>query len=75
MKKRRMLTTREAAELLGVDPSRIRQLCIAEAFPNAEAREETRGKVWYIPEDEVRAYDQSISKRGKPRKGKLNKRD
>jgi hypothetical protein len=48
-----MLTTSKAAERLGVGRSTVNLWCRQGLFPNAEARDEVIGKVWYIPESDL----------------------
>jgi excisionase family DNA binding protein len=55
----RILTTKEVAELLDVNTSRVAQLIRSGALPA-----EKRGRDWWIREDDVRAY--LALPRGKP---------
>lgn len=45
----KMLTLKQAAERLHVRPRSLRKWM--DRWPGAELRQESRGPVWYIPED------------------------
>lgn len=67
-----LLTTSEAANRLGLDPSQVRRLCASGAFPGAvhtNPANPARGE-WQIPEAEVLAYQRGTPgwPKGKPRK-------
>jgi excisionase family DNA binding protein len=62
------LTTSQAAERLGVGKSTVNLWCRQGRFPNAYAREETRGPVWYIPESDLKGF--SPPAMGRPPKPK-----
>lgn len=51
------LTTTQAAERLGVGKSTVNLWCRQGRFPNAYAREEARGNVWYIPESDLKNFE------------------
>lgn len=55
--KTRLLTVREVAERLDVAPSTVRIWRIAGRFPNAQAEETPRGRVWYIPESDLHGFE------------------
>jgi excisionase family DNA binding protein len=63
----RYLTTNEAAWLLDVNPSRVRQLIAEGALPA-----EKRGRDWWIRERDVRAY--MALPRGKPGRPRVLRR-
>jgi excisionase family DNA binding protein len=48
-----MLTTSQVAERLGVGRSTVNLWCRQGRFPNAEARKEVIGNVWYVPESDL----------------------
>lgn len=50
------LTTSQAAERLGAGKSTVNLWCRQGSFPNAYAREEERGHVWYIPESDLNGF-------------------
>ncbi len=50
------LTTSQAAEQLGVGKSTVNLWCRQGRFPNAYAREEARGPVWYIPAGDLEGF-------------------
>jgi excisionase family DNA binding protein len=58
------LTTTQAAERLGVGKSTVNLWCRQKRFPNAYAREEARGAVWYIPESDLKGF--ALPERGRP---------
>ena len=51
---KRDLTTKELAELAGVDPSRIRQLLLAKKIEGYK-----RGRDWFIPYTEAKRWLES----------------
>ena len=55
--KSKLLTVRQVAERLDVAPSTVRIWRIAGRFPNAEAEETPRGRVWYIPESDLEGFE------------------
>ena len=55
--KSKLLTVREVAERLDVAPSTVRIWRIAGRFPNAQAEETPRGRVWYIPESDLKGFE------------------
>ena len=59
----KMLTTKEAAEILLVHVSRVRFLAEHQRFPGAAKF----GRDWLIPEAAVRAYAKTQRKAGRPR--------
>ena len=68
--KSRLLTVREVAELLDVATSTVRIWRIAGRFPNAQAEDTPRGRVWYIPESDLEGFE----KRGPGRPSKKRSR-
>ena len=50
------LTTTQAADRLGVGKSTVNLWCRQGRFPNAYAKEEARGAVWYIPESDLKGF-------------------
>ena len=52
-----LLTVREIAERLDVDPSTVRIWRIRGRFPNAQAEETPRGRVWYIPKSDLKGFE------------------
>ena len=62
----RDLTTTQAAVRLGVGKSTVNLWCRQGRFPNAYAREEARGHVWYIPESDLSNF--TMPERGRPPK-------
>ncbi len=68
--KSKLLTVREVAELLDVATSTVRIWRIAGRFPNAQAEETPRGRVWYIPESDLEGFE----KRGPGRPAKKKTR-
>lgn len=56
------LTSTEASWLLGVDPSRVRQLCLAGTLAGVR-----RGRDWTISADSVLAYRRTRRPVGRPR--------
>lgn len=50
------LTTSQAAERLGVGKSTVNLWCRQGRFPNAYAKEEARGPVWYIPAGDLEGF-------------------
>jgi excisionase family DNA binding protein len=62
------LTTTQAAERLGVGKSTVNLWCRQGRFPNAYAKEEARGAVWYIPESDLKEF--SPPTMGRPPKAK-----
>lgn len=61
-----MLTTSQVAERLGVGRSTVNLWCRLGKFPNAEARQEVIGNVWYVPESDL--VDFIPPKMGRPAK-------
>ncbi|HEX8502002.1 MAG TPA: helix-turn-helix domain-containing protein [Pyrinomonadaceae bacterium] len=61
-----MLTTSQVAERLGVGRSTVNLWCRQGKFPNAEARQEVIGNVWYVPESDL--ADFTPPKMGRPAK-------
>lgn len=55
--KSKLLTVREVAERLDVAPSTVRIWRIGGRFPNAQAEETARGRVWYIPESDLEGFE------------------
>lgn len=51
-----MLTTSQVAERLGVGRSTVNLWCRQGKFPNAEARQEVIGNVWYVPEGDLEGF-------------------
>jgi excisionase family DNA binding protein len=51
-----MLTTSQVAERLGVGRSTVNLWCRQGKFPNAEARQEVIGNVWYVPESDLEGF-------------------
>jgi excisionase family DNA binding protein len=51
-----MLTTSQVAERLGVGRSTVNLWCRQGKFPNAEARKEVIGNVWYVPESDLATF-------------------
>ena len=47
-----MLTTREAAEIIGILPSSVKLLCRQGKLPGAEKR----GRDWFIPRESAEGY-------------------
>jgi predicted site-specific integrase-resolvase len=68
--KSKLLTVREVAERLDVATSTVRIWRIAGRFPNAQAEETPRGRVWYIPESDLEGFE----KRGPGRPAKKKAR-
>ncbi len=66
--KSEMLTTSQAAARLGVGRSTVNLWCRQGKFPNAEARVEVIGTVWYIPESDLEGFQKP--KMGRPPKAK-----
>ncbi len=62
------LTTTQAAERLGVGKSTVNLWCRQGRFPNAYAKEEARGAVWYIPESDLKDF--TAPTMGRPPKAK-----
>ncbi len=56
-----LITTHEAAERLGVNQSRIRQLIIAKQLPAKKF-----GRDWMIEEDDVENFDEHRRGAGRP---------
>ena len=67
--KSEMLTTSKVAERLGVGRSTVNLWCRQGRFPNAEARAEVIGNVWYIPDSDLNAFQPP--KMGRPPKAKV----
>jgi excisionase family DNA binding protein len=65
-----MLTTSQVAERLGVGRSTVNLWCRQGKFPNAEARQEVIGNVWYVPEGDLKNFQPP--KMGRPPKHKAN---
>jgi excisionase family DNA binding protein len=65
-----MLTTTQVAERLGVGRSTVNLWCRQGKFPNAEARQEVIGNVWYVPESDLEGF--VSPKMGRPVKAKDN---
>ena len=61
-----MLTTSQVAERLGVGRSTVNLWCRQGKFPNAEARQEVIGNVWYVPESDLETFQPP--KMGRPAK-------
>jgi len=55
--KSKLLTVRQVAERLDVATSTVRIWRIAGRFPNAQAEETPRGRVWYIPESDLEGFE------------------
>jgi predicted site-specific integrase-resolvase len=51
-----MLTTSQVAARLGVGRSTVNLWCRQGKFPNAEARQEVIGNVWYVPESDLESF-------------------
>jgi len=60
------LTSEQVAERIGVNRSRVRQLCIAGRFPGAVKMART----WFIPASGLEAYLEHPDKRRKRDRGK-----
>ena len=54
--KAKLLTVREVAERLDVAPSTVRIWRIAGRFPNCQAEETPRGRIWYIPDSDLHGF-------------------
>ena len=54
--KAEMLTTSQVAERLGVGRSTVNLWCRQGKFPNAEARQEVIGTVWYGPASDLAGF-------------------
>lgn len=65
-----MLTTSQVAERLGVGRSTVNLWCRQGKFPNAEARPEVIGNVWYVPESDLENFQPP--KMGRPPKPQTN---
>jgi excisionase family DNA binding protein len=63
-----MLTTSQVAERLGVGRSTVNLWCRQGKFPNAEARAEVIGNVWYVPAKDLENF--VSPKMGRPAKPK-----
>ena len=61
-----MLTTTQVAERLGVGRSTVNLWCRQGKFPNAEARREVIGNVWYVPASDLEGF--VAPKMGRPAK-------
>jgi excisionase family DNA binding protein len=61
-----MLTTSQVAERLGVGRSTVNLWCRQGKFPNAEARAEVIGNVWYVPASDLEKF--TPPKMGRPAK-------
>jgi excisionase family DNA binding protein len=59
------LTSKEAAERLGVTPARVRKLCIDGLLPGAKKF----GRDWFVPESAINAYSAVRRPRGNPNFG------
>jgi excisionase family DNA binding protein len=59
-----MLTTSQVAERLGVGRSTVNLWCRQGKFPNAEARAEVIGNVWYVPASDLENF--TSPKMGRP---------
>jgi len=68
------LTTKEAAERLGVYQGTIRNWLREDPprFPNARQVETLRGPVWLIPADDLKKF--TVRPRGRPAKPQKGKR-
>jgi len=66
------LTTTEAAERLNVADVTVRLWCRQGKFPNARAVSTPRGSIWYIPENDLKTFQQP--KTGRPPKAPAKKR-
>lgn len=64
--KAEMLTTSQVAERLGVGRSTVNLWCRQGKFPNAEARPEVIGNVWYVPASDLENF--TPPKMGRPAK-------
>ena len=65
-----MLTTTQAAERLGVGRSTVNLWCRQGKFPNAEARQEVIGMVWYIPASDLEGFQPpTLGRPPKPKGG------
>jgi excisionase family DNA binding protein len=62
----KLLTTKEAAERLGVTPTRVQQLIGAGELPA-----EKMGRDYFIKEDDLKLV--AVRKRGRPRKAQSEK--
>jgi excisionase family DNA binding protein len=58
-----LLTTEQAAEILGVNGSRVRQLLRSGTLKGSRF-----GRVWAVREEDLRAYMATRRKAGRPRK-------
>lgn len=65
-----MLTTSQVAERLGVGRSTVNLWCRQGRFPNAEARQEVIGSVWYVPVSDLENF--TPPKMGRPPKVTTN---
>ncbi len=63
-----MLTTSQVAARLGVGRSTVNLWCRQGKFPNAEARKEVIGNVWYVPESDLEGFTSPTM--GRPPKAK-----
>ena len=63
-----MLTTSQVAARLGVGRSTVNLWCRKGKFPNAEARKEVIGNVWYVPESDLEGFTSPTM--GRPPKAK-----
>jgi Helix-turn-helix domain len=64
--KSEMLTTSQVAARLGVGRSTVNLWCRQGKFPNAEARQEVIGSVWYVPASDLESF--TPPKMGRPPK-------
>ncbi len=70
------LTTTQAADRLGVGKSTVNLWCRQGRFPNAYAKEEARGAVWYIPESDLKGFSPpAMGRPPKPKPGKASGQD
>jgi len=70
------LTTTQAAERLGVGKSTVNLWCRQGRFPNAYAKEEARGAVWYIPESDLKEFSPpTMGRPPKPKSGTSSGQD
>jgi len=60
----RLLTTNEAAKLIGVTPGRIWQLIQSKELPGVRV-----GTLWLVPEKELEKFRVRRTKVGRPRSG------
>jgi excisionase family DNA binding protein len=63
------MTTKQAAEFLGVNPSRCRQLILA-----GELKAEKIGRDWHIKERDAATFKKTLRPVGRPAKPAVKKR-